>query len=204
MNVCGIILMNDLNNCYSIIKEYYGDIKAKRSGVPYINHIDEGLIILNDLEVEDVVKAAYCIHPILQDDAELFINFHSYYSVIDKTVLFYAMEYRNVANRGLNCYQVDSPASIYLSPILEVNEMLIADKVQNRKDFLTYHLGTHPLSIELDIYFKNWLRALGVLESKYEYYCGLIDRHKILDTMVHENQKMGFYDKDIDNPLIRK
>ena len=114
------------------------------------------------------------------------------------------MEYRNVANRGLSCYQVDNPAQIYLSPIYDLKQMLIADKVQNFKDFNKYHLDTHPKSIELNRYFRNWLRALGVLEAKYEYYCGLIDRRKTLDTMVEENQKMGFYDKDIDNPLIRK
>ena len=47
--------------------------------------------------------------------------------------------------------------------------MLIADKVQNRKDFLKYHYGTHKKSVELDIYFKNWLRALNVTEADYNF-----------------------------------
>jgi hypothetical protein len=194
--------MGDLNHCYSIIKEYYGDKKAKRSGVPYINHIDEGLIILEDLRAREYTKAAYCMHPIFQDDDTLRANIDKYAYQISYKTLCMVMEYRNVANRGLNCCQVDNPAKIYLGPLNEVYQMLIADKVQNRKDFLTYHLGTHPGSIELDIYFKNWLRALGVLEAKYEYYCGLIDRHKILDTMVHENQQLGLYD-NVNNPLIK-
>ena len=196
--------MGDLNHCYSLIKEYYGDKKAKRSGVLYMNHIDEGLIILDEMVCTYYTKSAYCIHPIIQEDSTLKQNIEKYLSRIDPVVLFLAMEYRNVANRGLSCYQVDNPAQIYLSPIYDVNQMLIADKVQNFKDFNKYHLDIHPKSIELNRYFRNWLRALGVLEAKYEYYCGLIDRHKILGKMVQDNQEMGLYDKDIDNPLIRK
>lgn len=190
-----------LNRYYGIIKEYYGDKKAKRSGVPYMNHIDEGLLILSELNVGVIGKAAYCIHPIFQDDETLIDNFIQYYN-IESTVMFLVMEYRNVANRGLSCYQVDNPAHIYLSPVNAVNAMLIADKVQNRKDFLRYHLGTHPKSEELDRYFKNWLRALDVTEAQYKEYCEIIDRSKILDEMVYENQQMGLYD-NVDNPLIK-
>ncbi|MBT2747517.1 MULTISPECIES: hypothetical protein [unclassified Lysobacter] len=45
--------------------------------------------------------------------------------------------------------------------------MLIADKVRNRKDFETLHLGSHPNSRVLAQYFANWLRALGVDETRY-------------------------------------
>lgn len=195
--------MNDLDYSYAIIKKYYGNKKAKRSGVPYINHIDEGLIVLEALGAHRDTKAAYCVHPIFQDDDTLKVNIEKYAYQINYKTLCLAMEYRNVANRGLNCYQVDNPTKIYLGPLNEVYQMLIADKVSNRKDFIKYHFETHPKSIELDIYFKNWLRALGVLEAKYEYYCGLIDRNKILGKMVFENQQLGLYD-DMDNPLIRK
>ena len=85
------------------------------------------------------------------------------------------MEYRNVANRGLHCYQVTESSKIYLSPIKEVNDMLIADKVQNRKDFLIYHYGTHPKSQDLDKYFKNWLEALNISEEKYNQIVDVIN-----------------------------
>ena len=45
--------------------------------------------------------------------------------------------------------------------------MLIADKIQNRKDFQLYHLGTHTRSEQLDQYFKNWLEKLEVSEDFY-------------------------------------
>ena len=50
----------------------------------------------------------------------------------------------------------------------EVNTMLIADKIQNRKDFELYHEKTHERSIELKEYFSNWLERLGVTEDVYQ------------------------------------
>jgi hypothetical protein len=162
--------------CLKLIENFYGDKKAKRSGVPYINHIYEGLAILNHLGADDHTKDAYCLHPIFQADEDIqkFIWFVENNSLHSKTMM-YTMEYRNVANRGLNCYQVDNPDHIYLSPLPQVNQMLIADKVQNRKDFLKYHLESHPKSQELDRYFRNWLRRLEVTEADYDKLCEVID-----------------------------
>lgn len=154
------------NLCYELIRKYYGDKKAKRSGVPYINHIDEGLIILDAIGASSCAKDAYCIHPILQDDDTLDANMGLVKDVHYRTIIT-AMEYRNVANRGLSCYQVDNPDNIYLGPLKDVRDMLVADKVQNRKDFYVHHYGTHPKSIELDRYFRNWLRALEITEAEY-------------------------------------
>lgn len=59
---------------------------------------------------------------------------------MDKRVLLLGMEYRYTANNYLSFKPADDP--IHLSPIAEVNQMLIADKIQNRKDFEIYHKGT--------------------------------------------------------------
>lgn len=154
-------------NALELIGDYYGDRRAKRSGVPYINHITEGLVIMDRLHAPAVAKDAYCVHPIFQDDAMLMENCVRYINDVSVAVLILAMEYRNVANRGLHCYQVDDPSKIYLGPFKNVHLMLIADKVQNRKDFERYHLWTHPKSMELDRYFRNWLRALDISEARY-------------------------------------
>jgi hypothetical protein len=154
-----------MKTCLQIIERYYGDKRAKRSGVLYINHIYEGLAVLDHLGATKYVKDAYCLHPIFQDDGTFAENLGSIklkLGDIDPLTLIFVMEYRNVANRGLNCFQIDDPDKIYLGPCDAVRLMLIADKVQNRKDFLKYHLGKHYGSKELDIYFKNWLRKLSL------------------------------------------
>jgi (p)ppGpp synthase/HD superfamily hydrolase len=148
-----------------IIKSYYGDKKANRSGVPYINHITEGLEILERIGATNNAMCAFCIHPIFQDDSDVVKNI-SYIDKIDKMVLFLVMEYRNVANRSLLHHNIRSASDIYLSPITDVNYMLIADKVQNRKDFLLYHIYDKK-NVELNDYFNYWLEALGISEEKY-------------------------------------
>jgi hypothetical protein len=51
---------------------------------------------------------------------------------------------------------------IRLSPLDEVNARLVADKVQNRKDFLLYHRATQPRRAELEHDFELWPERLGV------------------------------------------
>ena len=51
---------------YKAIQEFYGDGEAKRSHIPFMNHIDEGLAILERINASDRAKRAFCIHPIAQ------------------------------------------------------------------------------------------------------------------------------------------
>jgi len=44
----------------------------------------------------------------------------------------------------------------------EVKYMLLADKLQNYKDFKRYHKGEHLRTEELDSYFNKWLDYLDV------------------------------------------
>jgi hypothetical protein len=160
---------------YKLISRHYGDRVAKRSQVPLINHINEGLIILSAIKATETAKRAFCIHPLLQADADLQENYYIS-SFVDHHALLLAMEYRSVANEFLSDKVVGATfEDIRLSPLLEVNEMLIADKIQNRKDFEKYHLGTHARSDELDKYFKIWLQRLGVSKEMYQEMCEAID-----------------------------
>ncbi|UUZ75444.1 hypothetical protein LP414_27395 [Polaromonas sp. P1(28)-13] len=63
-------------------------------------------------------------------------------------------------------------------PLPAVHDMLIADKVQNRKDFLEHHKGRHQRSDELDFYFNHWLKTLGVSERDYQLLCSTIEKEK--------------------------
>ena len=75
---------------------------------------------------------------------------------------------------GFSC----SVKSLEGSDVLEnfKNQMLIADKVQNRKDFLKFHQDAPPPGIALlDMYFEMWLAALGISEEMYQKLTGPIN-----------------------------
>jgi len=155
--------LKEFEGCYEAISEFYGNRCARRSGVPLINHIDEGYTILKALGADEYTKQAFYIHPLLQDDKELVKNYCRLFPVRPMVL---AMEYRSVANEALAHHQKKA-SQIRLSPLNEVNQMLIADKVQNRKDFLIHHSKTHENRTFLDWYFKQWLIALGIDDDRY-------------------------------------
>lgn len=161
---------------YKLIARHYGNRVARRSQVPLMNHIDEGLIVLDRISATDAAKRAFCLHPLLQADEDLKENWYMC-SFVESHILLLTMEYRNIANAFLSD-KMDAPYDIpiKLSPLFEVNEMLIADKVQNRKDFVTYHKATHDRSGQLDLYFKLWLEALDINEETYNNLCKAIDK----------------------------
>lgn len=162
---------------YSAIAQLYGSQKAKRSDVYLMNHIDEGLAVLDWINASTEAKKAYCLHPIYQGDTDLAKNYYENNTLPSRCsgrALVLALEYRNIANDYLSKRSIQSLDEIRLSPLKDVNDMLIADKIQNYKDFELYHKGTHPRSKELDQYFKNWLEKLGVCDERYQHYKKLL------------------------------
>ena len=161
---------------YKLIAKHYGDRVAKRSQVPLINHINEGLIVLKELGAVETTKKAFCLHPLFQADEDIQENYYMA-SFVEPQVLLLTLEYRNTANAYLSD-KIDTKQPLKLSPFVEVNEMLIADKVQNMKDFMTYHHGTHARSKELTRYFDKWLTALKIDPMTYRALCKGIDDAK--------------------------
>jgi hypothetical protein len=166
------------------IMAFYGERTAERSGVPLINHIFEGVSILQALTSDEVAAKAFCLHPIYQSDSDLLEHGVRYTkmfgSLFDPMSLVYAMEYRRVANNFLSGAvrwepMGDGPGKtiltkaedIELSVLPGVNHMLVADKVQNRKDFLAHHFGKHEKSDILDAYFRLWLERLSISPTSY-------------------------------------
>lgn len=170
------------------ITQFYGDRCAERSGVPLINHIREGLVVLDYIGATDAAKRAFCLHPMFQADKDLKENADSLGLPNDPYVIALVMEYRNQANAWLSdkvftdkddrtgkevVMHAFAPTP---GPLADVRDMLIADKVQNFKDFETYHKGTHERSAELQHYFETWLEVLDVSRSEYEFMRLAIDK----------------------------
>lgn len=161
---------------YRLIQTLYGNRRAKRSGVLLMNHIDEGLFILERIGATEEAKRAFCLHPVIQNDTDLVDNLEVVLDCVQHSnprILPLALEYRSTANAWLSDkvqlidsgllpgFEYDNPR---LSPLSEVNDMLIADKVQNYKDFIIHHRGKHDRSVELDKYFQVLLSVLGVTD----------------------------------------
>jgi hypothetical protein len=162
---------------YELIRRFYGERRARRSGVRLMNHIDEGLRILDALGAPLEAKRAFCLHPLVQADEDLVRALAADGLLrapgLDPVAVALALEYRSVANEYLSKREVRSLEEIRLSPLAEVNAMLVADKVQNRRDFERFHRDTHPRSAELARYFENWLRRLGISEERYRELVGV-------------------------------
>lgn len=167
-------MISEENPAFTAIANLYADRTAKRSGVALLNHIREGLIILDALGATEIVQEAYCLHPIFQDTLELLdvVKDDQLLASLRPSAIVHAMEYRAVANAYLSGNDPDT--MIQTSPLIGVNQMLIADKVQNRKDFLKYHQG-HENFNRLNQYFKQWLTALQITDQRYEELVSLIE-----------------------------
>ena len=160
---------------YQAISDFYGSQTAKRSGVLLTQHIDDGIVILESIGADSITQAAFCLHPIFQMDDALVTTateFMRVYGIPQSA--FLAMEYRGIANAYL-AYHVMPRDGIRLGPLSQVHQMLVADKVQNRKDFDLYHKAGHPNSERLTQYFNEWLTALGVSEARYQELISELD-----------------------------
>lgn len=150
---------------YKVIQEVYGERKANRSQVPYMNHIDEGMAIIDHFteESDDIAKRAFCLHPIYQVDE--FMNIAQQKGLLrnlSKTTKFFASDYGFIANRYLAKHKLQTDHRfISYGKSQTLKRMLIADKVQNYKDFVKYHYNSHPNSEHLNNYFISWFYGLA-------------------------------------------
>ena len=123
------------NPHYLAAAEILGSRAASRSGLPYLIHVLEGVQILEKLNASQRAKEAFCLHPIMQGDEDL-VKAVSEGSVLlqwpmDSVAIALSMEYRSVANRYLSRMRLRTPDMIELSPVGEVNKMLIAREILN-------------------------------------------------------------------------
>jgi hypothetical protein len=160
---------------YKAIVDWYGDRRAGRSQVPLINHIHEGIVLMRWQGGITQAKAlAWCIHPFAQihlEDGEILTHMHSRWGFSGNSMDL-AMLYARVAGAYLPRHKQKIPT---LSVSQSVNEMLIVDKIQNRRDFMRYHNGVHPNSRRLEEYFEDWFIALAITEKGYDNACRLVE-----------------------------
>lgn len=89
---------------YSLVKRFYGVSRAERSQVPKINHINEGLAIMDHIGASIAAMQAYCLHPLFQNDAELSSDgvAAALTPGLNPYAILLVMEYRQRANAWLS------------------------------------------------------------------------------------------------------
>lgn len=143
---------------YSTILDFYGNKVAKRSNVPLMNHINEGIQYLQKWNRSLDEQKAFAIHPIVQNSENIDVSWSA--------ALPLAIEYRDVANSYLCRPETDyirTPQQLMKVigiPSIECRFLLLADKVQNQKDFRMYHWLSHDRRFELERYFNLWIQTL--------------------------------------------
>lgn len=188
---------NRVHKYYNVISEFYKD-KATSKGIPYINHIDEGVGHLENLHVSDVLINAFILHPFVQcvnlkgtykdcllteKELEKHINIFE----IKPEIAYELLLYRKFANSYLCRPETDGYSIVEAyEDVKELQNyqgtirMLIADKLQNFKDFLLYRQD-HPRKNQLTIYFKYWLNILA----------DMVDSSSIVDYINFELKLIG-------------
>ncbi len=158
---------------YGHIENFYKDRRAVRSARPYMAHIDEGLLIIEQLSCDHcsdgfsrhdtlIAQQAFCLHPLFQADQDFYAHFTKTPADLKSLkypplVLLAVAEYRNLANRYLSGHGSVAALPREIPPVLRA--MLLADKIQNWKDLELYN-PNHPRHLELRNYFISWLEYL--------------------------------------------
>jgi hypothetical protein len=171
---------------YLAIAAHYAGRHAARSRVPYLVHIDEGLLVLHAIGATPRARRAFCLHPLVQTDEDLAATWPRLAELSDdRRVLGLALEYRLIANATLSTTSPgivrdpDNIAAIPLGPLVDVHDMLRADKVQTYKDFLRYHSTSHPQAAALDAYFRAWLARLSIDDRELVRLFAVIERGNV-------------------------
>ena len=151
---------------WELTRNLLSNRRSRRTDVDYFDHVVEGVKILEMYNAPLVVQQAFVIHPLYQHDDALADNVpHVHY--FDPLALVLCMEYRRVANLGTR-KNIRDTWVITLSPMAEVNLMLVADKIQNRKLYETRLPKDDPDYDEIGRYFLEWMDVLSIPEHEYQ------------------------------------
>lgn len=169
---------------YIAISSLYNNKKARRTQIPYMKHIDDGVKILQHLGVTDPeVYDAWLLHPLIQtmsiNQVEAFLSSYGLpplHSGVSLNTIALAKQYADVANSFLPNVvdqNLHHTFNIYIA-CPKLKALLIADKVQNYVDFcMSSDMGYFdeepddyvPNRME---YFNMWLGRLDIDESNFE------------------------------------
>lgn len=194
MTLARLPLLDRDNPHRRLIETIYGTRCARRSRVPLIDHINEGIIVLQALQATPVETEAFCLHapaqisyhfgarpaaehylPIQpQGPRDTWLLQTQFPLATEAVALAWRFAAHAEAFRPDYLNNKKRPPLIAIDPA--VRKLLIADKVQNRKDFDLFHCDSHPRRAQLRLYFECWFTLLDISEADYQRWAAKIDK----------------------------
>lgn len=169
--------MKDLLNVVRTTPEYKAILEHLKyrcdtlSGITHINHIDEGIQILEVICAPRYLynaAKAFCLHPMVSHDLSLVNNIVEVCSSgFDTTAILYAMEFRKTIASWPNHRTEGEPS---ISPLIAINKMITADIIQHKSHFLRYSgvpEGSDPSTNSELRFYNDWLRTLAIDEEAF-------------------------------------
>lgn len=166
-------------DAHAIAEEFLKDKISPRTKQPFMDHINEGLLILRKIGVPQFVEAAWCIHPLLQKD-EWIRSGCFLVKDLPPDVICLTMEFRMVANqiRPDDCRA--SRALPFGAWPKAIKMMLIADKIQEWHSYTVYKRHFTEAEInDVTLYFDEWLsKILKLTPDQIVEYTKIIADHQ--------------------------
>ena len=179
---------------YKAVKQHCKAL-AEYSSDPLLQRIDDGLVVLGEINATTDAMHAFCLHPIFQADKDLAtalgdLNLASF----GPRAMALVMEYRSHANAWLpdkvrpivavnlegkvEKLRMAATGAPTYGPLEEVHHMLIASIVPRYKAMQDAPQGSEPLESEMAYYYGRWLSVLDVDGREYRSLCAAIDAAK--------------------------
>jgi len=156
---------------YRLVEAVLGDSRGSPGDEFLMNHVDEGLAVLADLDTSDLAFRAYCLLPLVSDEAS-FVKYHSALEQVlepipaGRDTLALAIHCSKVMRAGaqqLNNALAKVPAGLSSAVV----NLLVAKYVRRKKALEADPARTYD-SAELDAQYQCWLERLGVAGRYHE------------------------------------
>lgn len=168
---------------YIQIRKFYAGRTCKRTGVAHIEHIDQGLRILDDLNAPQDTKRAWCLHPLAQavtsgsDRKDKNVGAYLLGRWRNRVAATRAFDYALSADQVLSRDPLHRFDNIVKPTLASTYMMLVADKIQNYHHFESEWDSFDPQDrYRLSTYFDRWHDVLSLNPDQVGYYTALLKK----------------------------
>ncbi len=131
----------------------------------YISYTYKVMAVNKWLNFSKICTDSLIILPLLWSDKDFVNNWKTI--TISSNLAFFISEYKNVSKNYNLDRKIQSTSDIVISPITDVNNLLLSTAIVNYNNYENHYKLTHPRASLFGEYYKNWLVRLSGM-NKYE------------------------------------